>query len=108
AELRDVSIVSNPAYPAATVEYRSAAPITTKEDEMSESSTSEVRTEEERAEDTDNIEERKLPAGSLRVEDRAGPPPLFTKLTDAFRARGFPAETASLDWGEYRSLSWGG
>ena len=45
-ELRDVSIVTSPAYPAAAVEYRTA-PNTNREDEMSESTTSEERTAEE-------------------------------------------------------------
>jgi len=112
AELRDVSIVSNPAYPAATVEYR-AAPTQTQEDNMSEDSTPSVPAEEARAEDKkERIEERgsiaELPdTGVLRVEDRAIQPE-FINLADAYKAKGFPGETATLEWGEYRALSFGG
>src|SRR5215207_2871012 len=50
SELRDVSVVSSPAYPSATVEYR-AAPNTTKEQHMYEdNSTSSVPAEEARTE----------------------------------------------------------
>lgn len=114
AELRDVSIVSAPAYPSAAVEYR-AAP-NNKEDSMSESSPSPVGAEEARAEDK-STEERSTtastatevkvthePAPALRVEDRHAEP-MFTSLTQAFRSRGFPAETASLTWGEFRSVA---
>jgi len=110
SELRDVSVVSSPAYPSATVEYR-AAPNTTKEQHMSEdNSTSPERTEEARAEDTKQ-EERKAPEGKvtherapgLRVEDRSGMPE-FIGLADAFKQRGFPGETASLSWNEYRGI----
>src|SRR5215218_6309578 len=51
AELRDVSVVSSPAYPTATVEYRAAPTTTNKEDNMSEESTPSERTEEARSED---------------------------------------------------------
>lgn len=109
SELRDVSVVSSPAYPAATVEYR-AAPTTTKEDEMSES-TSEERTAEERAEDKPTEERSEVrvvsePAPVLQVEDRSGPEQ-FHSLADAFKARGFPAQTATLEWGEARTLTFG-
>jgi HK97 family phage prohead protease len=114
SELRDVAVVSSPAYPAAAVEYR-AAPTTNQEDDMSEESTSEVRIEEERTEDTTQTSEQRTVSngststtttppsstGTLRVEDRAQPAP--RGLVDAFAARGWPAERATLDWGEYRA-----
>jgi HK97 family phage prohead protease len=116
SELRDVSVVSTPAYPAASVEYR-AAP--TKEDDMSEESTSPVPAEEASAEDA-KTEERKAPenasnatdvkvthepAPALQVEDRASAP---TGLFQRFESRGFPNEAASVSWDEYRSLTFGG
>jgi uncharacterized protein len=111
AELRDVSVVSSPAYPAATVEYR-AAPTPKQEDEMSEESTSPERTEEARTED--KTEERKAPEVKvvhepepvLQVEDRSGQE--FFSLADAFKQRGFPGQTATLEWGEARALTFGG
>jgi HK97 family phage prohead protease len=114
AELRDVSVVSSPAYPAATVEYRAAPTTTNKEDKsMSEESTSPVPAEEARTEDTKQ-EERQAPEVKvtseptpvLQVEDRSGPE--FYSLTAEFRSRGFPRETASLTGGEFRSASFGG
>lgn len=116
SELRDVSVVSSPAYPSATVEYRAAPNTTSKEDQVSEESTPSVPAEEARAED--ESEERKAPevkvvnepppnSGNLRVEDRSGAPQ-FSSLADAFKQRGFPAETATLEWDEARALTWGG
>lgn len=112
SELRDVSVVSSPAYPAATVEYR-AAPTTNQEDKMSEDSTASTTAEEAPAED--KTEERKAPefkvthepAPVLTVEDRSAAP-VFQTLTEAFRSRGFPGENATITWGEFRSLTFGG
>jgi hypothetical protein len=100
------------AYPAASVELRSRPEETNqdKEDEMSEdSSTSEVRTEEERTEDISMERPDELPnyAGSLRVEDRAGANRVRS-LADAFRQRGFPNEVATVEWGEFRTATFGG
>lgn len=111
SELRDVSVVSSPAYPAATVEYR-AAPTTTKEDQVSEETAPSVPAEEARTED--KAEERKAPDVKvthepppvLNVEDRSGSTE-FRSLTDAFEQRGFPAQTATIEWGEARALTFG-
>jgi HK97 family phage prohead protease len=115
AELRDVSIVSSPAYPAAAIEYRAAATasITTAADAPQENIHMSNGATEERTETPapeDKTEERsvaELPEGRLQVTDRTEQA-TFHSLADAFRARGFPGETATLDWGEYRTLSWGG
>jgi HK97 family phage major capsid protein/HK97 family phage prohead protease len=72
AELRDVSVVSSPAYPASAVEYR-AAPTTTEEKTVNE----ERDTEEQLSSEEKEVEERSaLPnhAGSLKVEDRQAKP----------------------------------
>src|SRR5215211_6279222 len=67
SELRDVSVVSSPAYPAATVEYR-AAPNTTpagvpeKEADMSDSNRTDERTEEAHSEN--KTEERSTTASN--------------------------------------------
>ncbi len=110
SELRDVSVVSAAAYPSASVEYRSAP--NKKETSMSTDNTSEVPAEEASAEDnTEATEERSaLPnhAGSLRVEDRVDPAFGNTSLAQAFESRGFPNETASVGWDEFRSLTFGG
>lgn len=105
-ELRDVSVVSAPAYPAAAVEYR-AAPTTTQEDEMSDSSTSPVPAEEARAEDSEKTEDRERDDrrhGSLKVEHRTQRPG-GRGLAEEFRSRGFPGERATLGWDEYRAIT---
>jgi phage head maturation protease len=103
AELRDVSVVSHPSYPASTVELRSAPD---KENTMEDAPKTEERSDEQRSEH--EVEEtRREPAGSLRVEERVqlgG----FASLADAFRSRGFPDETATITADEFRSVTFGG
>jgi phage head maturation protease len=99
AELRDVSVVSHPSYPASTVELRSAPD---KEKRMDEVENTE-RVDEQRSED----EVRREPAGSLRVEERAEMA-RFETLTDAFRSRGFPNERATITAEEFRSVTFAG
>jgi HK97 family phage prohead protease len=102
AELRDVSVVSHPSYPASTVELRSAP---TKENQVSEVETkTEERSDEQRS---DNKPPEASPAGSLRVENRAAGLQ-FVNLTEEFRSRGFPDETASVTADEFRAASFGG
>jgi HK97 family phage prohead protease len=118
AELRDVSIVTAPAYEAAVVEYRSQPdPATGQEDNMATeaeknteemTSPDEVRTEELKTED------RAAPTGGLRVEDRnSAPPP--RGMAEEFRAAGFPGrpgELAMIDFDanhfEDRAVTWTG
>jgi HK97 family phage prohead protease len=119
--LRDVAVVTRPAYEAAAVELRSSeggegartvgaaarlAPTATSNIDHSagEDRQEEVQKMEEKA--GDNTEQRDveaLPAGSLRVEERAGFQPL-SSMTETFRSRGFPASPASITWDEYRSF----
>ena len=47
-------------------------------------------------------------AGTGRSRSRTGRRRCSSSLTDAFKQRGFPAETATLEWGEARTLTFGG
>jgi HK97 family phage prohead protease len=95
-ELKDVTVATFGAYPAASVELRTR-------------DAAEGRQEDENTmdNDTENRTEERPAAGSLRVEDRASVPEMRT-LTETFRERGFPGESATVSWGEYRSLTYGG
>jgi Caudovirus prohead serine protease len=112
AELIDLSLATTPAYEGPRVELRSRPETTTvavpqqKEPDMSEAKTEE-RTEapEEKSEETREAPQE--PAGSLRVEDRAGGAG-GRRLVDEFRSRGFPGETATISWGEYRAAMFSG
>ncbi len=108
AELRDVSVVSHPAYESSTVELRSAP---NEEDNLSdEATTTEERGEEQRSEATaaaESDETRREAAGSLRVEGRSGPRSV-RGLAEEFRSRGFPGESASVSWDEYRTATFSG
>ncbi|HEY6775213.1 MAG TPA: HK97 family phage prohead protease [Thermoleophilaceae bacterium] len=95
-QLRDVSVVTRPAYPTAEVEFRSAEATRKAHAEVEETQTEE-RTEEVRVESN--------PAGSLRVEERTEVPQL-KGLMEEYRSRGFPSETASLSWDEFRTVTW--
>jgi HK97 family phage prohead protease len=115
--LRDVSIVTRPAYEAAQVEYRSAPdndPATGQENIMAEEATSNAAEGAQGAQDAQNDESRtrnpetsRMPAGSLRVEERADAP-TFQTLTEAFRSRGFPGDTATISFDEYRAVTFAG
>jgi HK97 family phage prohead protease len=109
AELRDVSVVSAPAYPAAAVEYRSAPkPITEEETKVeAEEKVEERATASSEEEKQPEVRVTNEPEPILQVEDRSGGP-MFESLTDAFRQRGFPGETATISWGEFRAASFAG
>jgi uncharacterized protein len=105
AVLRDVSIVTRPAYEAAQVELRSQPdPGAAQEDTMG---TEPEKKTEEKTENTD--ENRGLEirdSGSLRVNERREEP-LFQSLADLYAQRGFfENRTASATWDEYRSFTW--
>ena len=121
AELKDVTVATYGAYPDASVELRTR-PETTNErkDEMSEESTTSERTEEARSEDKQETEERQAPKvkvtseaeATLDVEERTESP-AFHSMTEAFRSRGFPSETGTLGFDEFRqfesrAVTWGG
>lgn len=130
-ELRDVSIVSNPAYPSAAVELRNHNPApgqtenimadtaeTTTQDTQNtttQESAPAVATPERGSGTPEATESRTAPEnapqapsseGRLRVEgvrsnQRRG-------LADEFRAHGFPNESAVLPWEEFesRAVTW--
>jgi HK97 family phage prohead protease len=102
AELRDVSIVTAPAYRDAVVELRSQPdPGEAQEDTMGAEPITDT-TVEDRAEPT---------TGGLQVEDRVA----VTRdrprgLAEEFRAAGFPGETATISWQAFedRAVTWSG
>jgi HK97 family phage prohead protease len=107
AELRDVSVVTAPAYAAAAVEFRSkdnhneAAEARRKEQDMAGD-----EHEVHRVESVED-EPRSAPAGSLRIEERSELPEMRS-LAEVFEQRGFPASPASVTWDEFRTLTWSG
>jgi HK97 family phage prohead protease len=99
AQLRDVSVVTRPAYPTADVEFRSA--------EATQKEQTEVEAAEQKTED--RAEEHRVesyPAGSLRVEERTDI--RMRSLAEEYRSRGFPGEIATLGWDEFRTASFAG
>ncbi|MEJ7894538.1 MAG: HK97 family phage prohead protease [Solirubrobacteraceae bacterium] len=116
AELRDVSIVSSPAYPSAATEYRSSStsepPATeepTQEAAMQPESTTGGTAAPETTTETATIAAPETTStGSLRVEDRSGPNRPARGLAEAFREAGFPGETATVDFGEFRAATFTG
>jgi HK97 family phage prohead protease len=108
--LRDVAIVTRPAYESAAVELRShdnndAAEVRQKENTM----TDEVRDGGLEVEDRHEKQERP-PAGSLRVEERTVKPDIGIKsLAELVRDRGFGLEqrtAAVIGFDEFRSFTW--
>jgi HK97 family phage prohead protease len=105
AVLRDVSLVVRPAYgEAAPVEYRSQPdPANGQEDTMADQAETQETTapEESRSE-----EPQRMPAGSLRVEDRNDECRVYS-LAELYEQRGYFANgVASVGWDEYRSFTW--
>jgi hypothetical protein len=111
AKLIDVTIVGaeEPAYgEAARVEYRTQPPPQERQEESeveASTTTTEAPAEERTAENenTETTESRseERATGGLRVEDRSHGAP--QGLAEAFMARGWPAERATLEYGEYRT-----
>ena len=95
-QLKDVTVATFGAYPAASVELRTRPTVTGQEKAVEQERNVEVQEKEE---------PRVLPAGSLRVEDRAEAAP-FQTLAEAFESRGFPDSPATVTWDEFRSLTW--
>jgi len=102
AELRDVAVVTNPAYPAAAAELRSAPETDEPTSEISDTETSateDTDAADERQEDTImQVEDRtEGGTGGLAVEDRAADQPsVEARVMDALR---------SIQKGEARSLT---
>jgi phage head maturation protease len=106
AELKDVCIAAaeDPCYPAAAIELRTrnTDPAEGQEDNMAEQADKQDSTEEVRT------EERKPPAGSLRVEDRTADIDIkWRTMADLYGDRGFfENRVAQIGWDEYRSFTW--
>jgi Caudovirus prohead serine protease len=100
-ELKDVTVATFGAYPAASVELRTRSdnegPREGQEDTMEDQ-------EQQQVEQHDD-ESRALAAGSLRVENRAEVPRVES-LAEMFESRGFPTSPASVTWDEFRTLTW--
>ncbi len=110
AELRDVSIVTAPAYPTATTEYRST---NNQPGEAQEDTTmgTEPEVNTETATQTVEPTEEGAVQGGLQVEDRASTPARPKGLAEEFRAAGFPGETATIDFDKFaesRAVTWTG
>ncbi len=110
AELRDVSVVTAPAYPTAATEYRSTNPGEAQEDTMG---TEPEKTTETATATTEATEDRAAPVtGGLHVEDRIAVTNEPRRgLMDEFRAAGFPGETATVPFSavfEDRAVTWSG
>ena len=113
AELRDVAITSQPAYPSAAVELRSheteEATVPAETETVAAATPTESAQEitETRSAPTPPEESSRPPTGSLHVQDRvsAGAP---RGLADEFRSRGFPGERAVMPWDEFesRAVTW--
>ena len=103
AALRDVAIVTSPAYPASMVELRSQP----EEATVPTAEAAEATETETLPETPEEATEARVAPGSLRVEDRNAATPR-RGLADEFRARGFPGEVASMPWEEYesRAVTW--
>jgi len=108
AELRDVAIVSAPAYPQAVTEYRSEPT------DPGDAQEAVMGTEPETQTVTpDSTEDRAAPVtGGLQVEDRVTVTATRPRgLAEEFRAAGFPGETATIDFdrfAESRAVTWTG
>ena len=115
AELRDVSIVTAPAYEAAVVEYRSLPAEAEEDTTMATEADKDTEVVEETATETTETEDRARPASAgLRIEDRTSEQPKLG-LAEEFRAAGFPGragERAVIDFKaeqfEDRAVTWTG
>ncbi|MEJ7787449.1 MAG: HK97 family phage prohead protease, partial [Solirubrobacteraceae bacterium] len=105
SHLLDVSIVSSPAYPSAVTEYRSETTINPG-DALEAAMGTEPDTQT--AVTPEVTEERAAPVtGGLQVADRVSVGETRS-LAEQFRADGFPGETATVDFGEFRAATFTG
>jgi HK97 family phage prohead protease len=111
-ELKDVTVATFGAYPAASVELR------TRNNDGAEERQEEVKGMAEEAKKGDGLpvedrhvkqdEEQTYPAGSLRVEDRTADLDIkWRTMADLYGNRGFfENRVATIGWDEYRSFTW--
>jgi len=113
SQLRDVSVTASPAYAAAAAEYRSTPepPATGEPVRQEATMPPEIAggTAAPQTENTPQItEDRAAPVtGGLQVADRVTIGETRS-LAQAFRADGFPGQTATVDWGEFRAATFTG
>lgn len=112
-ELHDVTVATYGAYPEASVELRTrnggegglsvgTAP------SLAPAAGDNVDNETARRRQEDRMSEDRQPTnGGLSVEDRVEARPR-RGLAQAFREQGFPAETATVEWGEFRAATFSG
>jgi uncharacterized protein len=102
-DLKDVTVATFGAYPAASVELRTRDGATRQKEQGMD------QPENTQEAPQDAAEERPQPAGSLQVEDRVTEP-VKQGLAEEFRAAGFPGETATIDFDtfEQRAVTWTG
>jgi HK97 family phage prohead protease len=97
-ELKDVTVATFGAYPAASVELRTRP-------ENNDATQKEQGAVEDQTQNEGRTGQA-LPAGSLRVEERAEAP-RFQSLAQAFEERGFfENRSAEVGWDEFRALVW--
>jgi len=104
AELRDVSVVTAPAYPAAAVELRNHTtnnPATAEEDIVETTTTPAAVEAEDRTAPTTgglNVENHNVAVTATRPQT----------LAEEFRAAGFPGQTATIPWETFedRAVTW--
>jgi len=101
AELIDVSLATTPAYEGPRVELRTRADKTNNGAEERQEDNMETTTQERSSEERQN-------EGTLNVEDRVIEPAKAGSLAQEFRSKGFPAETATVEFGEFRAATWTG
>jgi HK97 family phage prohead protease len=102
-ELKDVTVATFGAYPAASVELRTRNHDGAEERQGDKMEDKAGETHEERTDE-------RPPAGSLRVEDRTAPGDVrFRSLAELYEAAGFfEHRVAQVGWDEYRSFTWSG
>ncbi len=93
-DLQDVTVATYGAYPDASVELRTRTTNTSQETTVN-------------PEDRQQVPE--TASGGLAVEDRTAATQTRARgLAEAFRTEGFPAESATVDWSEYRAAAFTG
>jgi HK97 family phage prohead protease len=100
AELRDVSIVTHPSYPAAAVELRARPEEQTMSVTTPEATERPPEATESRSATEPTPEPSPPSQGSLRVGGSTGGEQKRT-LAECFRSRGYPRERAEIPWTEY-------
>ncbi len=112
SELRDVTVTASPAYAAARAEYRSTPqPPATGEPERQEATMPPENTGGTAAPEAteETAEDRAAPVttGGLHVTDRVSVGETRS-LAEQFRSDGFPGQTATVDFGEFRAATFTG